>query len=137
MKKVIYAVAILVTVASCKSKQTTDETKVLAAFKDSVEMAEFKKWKMEQEAKANAPVVKEKIVYRNAATTSTATTQKKGWSKAAKGAVIGGAGGAVVGAVVNKRDRAAGAVVGGVIGAGVGYGVGRAEDRKDGRVRRQ
>ncbi len=136
MKKVIYAVAILITVASCKSKQTTDETKVLAAFKDSVEMAEFNKWKAEQEAKANAPVVKEKVVYRDAASTST-TTQKKGWSKAAKGAVIGGAGGAVVGAVVNKRDRAAGAVVGGVIGAGVGYGVGRAEDRKDGRVRRQ
>jgi hypothetical protein len=58
MKKVIYAVAILITFAACKSKQTTDETKVLAAFKDSVEMAEFKKWKMEQEAKANAPVVR-------------------------------------------------------------------------------
>ncbi|MBS4063586.1 MAG: glycine zipper 2TM domain-containing protein [Chitinophagaceae bacterium] len=136
MKKVIYAVAILITFAACKSKQTTDETKVLAAFKDSVEMAEFKKWKMEQEAKANAPVVKEKVVYRDAAGTST-TTQKQGWSKAAKGAVIGGAGGAVAGAVINKRDRAEGAVVGGVIGGAVGYGIGRAEDKKDGRVRRQ
>lgn len=138
MKKVIYAAAILITFASCKSKQTTDETKVLAAFKDSVEYAEFQKWKSEQAAKENEVRVEKetKVINRDAATTST-TSQKKGWSKSAKGAVIGGAGGAVVGAVVNKRDRAAGAVVGGVIGAGVGYGIGRAEDKKDGRVRRQ
>lgn len=137
MKKVIYAAAILITFASCKSKQTTDETKVLAAFKDSVEYAEFMKWKQEQVSIQAAQKEKEtKIIYRDASTAST-TPQKKGWSKAAKGAVIGGAGGAVVGAVVNKRDRAAGAVVGGVIGAGVGYGIGRAEDKKDGRVRRQ
>jgi Na+-translocating ferredoxin:NAD+ oxidoreductase RnfD subunit len=138
MKKVFYATAILIAFASCKSKQTMDETKVLAAFKDSVELAEFKKWKQEQAAiKTATPVVQKetKVVYRNAATTSTTTAKKKGWSKSAKGAVIGGAGGAVVGAVVNKRNRAAGAVVGGVIGAGVGYGIGRAEDKKDGRIK--
>lgn len=61
------------------------------------------------------------------------TAQKKGWSKAAKGAVIGGAGGAVVGAVVNKRNRGAGAVIGGVLGGAVGYGIGRSKDKKDGR----
>lgn len=67
-------------------------------------------------------------------TGSTGTTQqKKGWSKAAKGAVIGGAGGAVVGAVINKRNRAAGAVIGGVLGGAVGYGIGRGQDKKDGR----
>jgi hypothetical protein len=138
MKKVFYAAALLITFAACKSKQTTDETKVLAAFKDSVEYAEYMKWKQEK-AEQEAAVIKEKetkVVYRNASTTST-TPQKKGWSKAAKGAVIGGVGGAVVGGVVNKRDRAAGAVVGGVVGAGVGYGIGRAEDRKDGRVVRR
>jgi len=58
---------------------------------------------------------------------------KKGWSKAAKGAVIGGAGGAVIGAVINKRNRAAGAAIGGVIGAGGGYVLGRSMDKKDGR----
>ena len=63
----------------------------------------------------------------------TTQQQKKGWSKAAKGAVIGGAGGAVVGAVVNKRNRAAGAVIGGVLGGAVGYGIGRSQDKKDGR----
>ena len=59
--------------------------------------------------------------------------QKEGWSKAAKGAVIGGAVGAAGGAVINKKNRAAGAVIGGVIGAGGGYVLGRKMDKKDGR----
>ncbi len=65
--------------------------------------------------------------------TASQPAEKKGWSKAAKGAVIGGAGGAVVGAVINKRNRAAGAVIGGVIGGAAGYGIGRSKDKKDGR----
>jgi hypothetical protein len=59
--------------------------------------------------------------------------QKKGWSKAAKGAVIGGAGGAILGGVLAKNNRALGAVIGGVVGGGVGYGIGRSQDKKDGR----
>jgi len=59
--------------------------------------------------------------------------EKKGWSKAAKGAVIGGVAGAAGGAVINKKNRAAGAVIGGIIGAASGYGVGRGQDKKDGR----
>jgi hypothetical protein len=60
--------------------------------------------------------------------------QKEGWSKAAKGAVIGGAGGAAAGAVIFKKNRALGAAIGGVIGAGGGYVIGRKMDKKDGRV---
>ena len=60
--------------------------------------------------------------------------KKEGWSKAAKGAVIGGAGGAVAGAVINKKNRAVGAVVGGILGAGGGYVIGRQMDKKDGRI---
>lgn len=60
-------------------------------------------------------------------------SEKKGWSKAAKGAVIGGVTGAAAGAVINKKNRAVGAVIGGVIGAGGGYVVGRGMDKKDGR----
>lgn len=56
---------------------------------------------------------------------------KKGMSKAAKGAIIGGAGGAIAGAVINKKNRVAGAVIGGVIGAGGGYVIGRQMDKKD------
>jgi hypothetical protein len=140
MKKVFYAAAILIAFASCKNNKATDQTKVLAAFKDSVEYAEFLKWKQVEliEPTAIPEVQKEnRVVYRNSSNNSSAATtiaKKKGWSKSAKGAVIGGAGGAIVGAVVNKRNRAAGAVIGGVIGAGVGYGIGRGEDKKDGRI---
>ncbi len=67
-----------------------------------------------------------------AGTGTTTSTKKEGWSKAAKGAVIGGVGGAVAGAVITKSGK--GAVIGGVIGAGGGYIIGRSKDRKDGRV---
>jgi hypothetical protein len=60
--------------------------------------------------------------------------EKKGWSKAAKGAVIGGVAGAAGGAILNKKNRVVGAVVGGVIGAAGGYGIGRTMDKKDGRI---
>jgi Glycine zipper len=71
----------------------------------------------------------------NSGTTETAKTEKKeGWSKAAKGAVIGGVAGAAGGAVVNKKNRVVGAVVGAVIGAGGGYAIGRGMDKKDGRI---
>lgn len=63
----------------------------------------------------------------------TTTTQKRGWSKAAKGAVIGGASGAVVGAVVSKK-KGKGAAIGGVVGAAGGYILGRSKDKRDGRV---
>ena len=69
----------------------------------------------------------------NTSTAPVAQKQKKGWSKAAKGAAIGAGSGAVIGAVVNKKNRVAGAVIGGVAGAGVGYGIGRTMDKKDGR----
>lgn len=57
---------------------------------------------------------------------------KKGWSKAAKGAAIGGASGAVIGAVVSKK-KGKGAIIGGILGAGGGYVIGRAKDKQDGR----
>lgn len=58
---------------------------------------------------------------------------KKGWSKSAKYAVVGGVAGGVAGALINKKNRAVGAVIGGVLGAGAGYGIGRSADKKDGR----
>lgn len=58
--------------------------------------------------------------------------RKRGWSKAAKGAVIGGASGAVVGAVVSKK-KGKGAIIGGALGALGGYVIGRGADKRDGR----
>lgn len=67
-------------------------------------------------------------------TGETAKAEKKGWSKAAKGAVIGGVAGAAGGAIINKKNRVVGAVIGGVVGAAGGYGIGRTMDKKDGRI---
>lgn len=66
------------------------------------------------------------------ATTETPAEKKKGWSKAAKGTVIGAGSGAVLGAILTK-DKAKGAIIGGILGAGAGYGLGRVQDKKDGR----
>ncbi len=63
---------------------------------------------------------------------NTVPQRKRGWSKAAKGAVIGGVGGAVVGGVVKGGK---GAIVGGAVGAAGGYILGRSKDKKEGRVR--
>lgn len=145
------------------NQRTAAETQTLTpATSDTAGFAEFQKWKAQNElavanqlAQQNQPteVVRERVVYvdrpvtRKRTTTSSSSNgsgtynststntaqEKKGWSKAAKGAVIGGAGGAVLGAVINKRNRAAGAVIGGVLGGAVGYGVGRSKDKKDGR----
>lgn len=70
---------------------------------------------------------------RYSSSSSNTARAKRGWSKAAKGAVIGGVAGGVAGAVINKRNRVAGGVVGAVLGTGVGYGIGRHMDKKDGR----
>ncbi len=69
--------------------------------------------------------------------TGTASTipqaeKKKGWSKATKGAVIGGAAGAIGGAIISKK-KGLGAVIGGVIGAAGGYVIGKKMDKKDNR----
>jgi hypothetical protein len=74
-----------------------------------------------------------KEVMQTSQTENAAKTQKKGISKAAKGAIIGGVAGAAAGAIINKKNRVAGAVIGGVVGAAGGYGVGRGMDKKDGR----
>lgn len=59
--------------------------------------------------------------------------EKKGWSKAAKGAAIGAGTGAVAGAIISKK-KGVGAVIGGVVGGAGGYIIGRKKDKKDGRV---
>lgn len=60
----------------------------------------------------------------------TQVEKKKGWSKAAQGAVIGGAAGAVGGAIISKK-KGLGAVVGAVVGAAGGYIIGKNKDKKD------
>ncbi len=108
----------------------TNDTKV-KGVKDSIEVTQPK-----------AAVEKKTTTTSNTTTngsgggvteTTTTTKTNTGWSKTAKGAVIGGVVGAGTGAVVNKKNRVAGAVVGGVVGAGAGAVIGNEMDKKDGR----
>lgn len=71
----------------------------------------------------------------NSGSTAPQTTKKKGWSKAAQGAVIGGAAGAVGGAIISK-NKGTGAIIGAAAGATGGYIIGRSKDKKDGRVKK-
>lgn len=65
-----------------------------------------------------------------AANAGTTVEKKKGISKAAQGAIIGGAAGAVGGAIVSKK-KGVGAAVGAVVGAAGGYIIGKNKDKKD------
>lgn len=65
----------------------------------------------------------------NTTTTTQAASKKKGWSNAAKGAVIGAGVGAATGAIVSKK-KGTGAIIGGLAGAGVGAGTGAIIDSK-------
>ena len=79
-------------------------------------------------------VVQKEVRYVDRTPAQPAQPEKKGWSKGAKGAVIGGVGGAVVGAAVSDK-KGKGAIIGGAVGAGAGYLIGRDQDKKDGRVK--
>lgn len=157
MKRIIPAIAIAATtMVACNTNPGVDSASQQKAVPtvDTTGYAQFQAWKAQNELantanyNANAPhqqpqtqtrtVVKHYPVRSSGngstASTSSGTAQrKKGWSSAAKGAVIGGVAGAAGGAVVNKKNRAAGAVIGGVIGAAGGYGIGRSIDKKNGR----
>lgn len=68
-------------------------------------------------------------------TTTTTSNQNKGMSKAAKGAIIGGAAGAVGGAIISKK--VGGAAIGAAVGAASGYIIGSDQDKQDGRVKKK
>ena len=162
MKNLLSSLAVTatlaLTMAACNS--TPKQAQVTLNATDTTGFAAFQAYKQAEMIKAStaayaAAAPQTKVVTRYVPVRSTASrssvsrstasspvvmnsessnaAKKKGWSKAAKGAVIGGVVGAGTGAVVNKKNRAAGAVIGGVLGAGAGYGIGRGMDKRDGR----
>ncbi|HZI53540.1 MAG TPA: YMGG-like glycine zipper-containing protein [Chitinophagaceae bacterium] len=155
MKRIFYTLSITLTIAvvmmACSnSPKAVDESGKTLTYADTVGLAEFQEWKAHNERlaaidaykKANerytAPAVRRSPAKQSGTMVSSSENQakvaeKKGWSKAAKGATIGAGSGAILGAVIHKRNRALGAVIGGVVGGGVGYGIGRSKDKKDGR----
>jgi hypothetical protein len=149
MKRILSILSLIIiaslVIAACNRKPATaDASKI--QYSDTVGLSDFQAWKAENERLNNEEKYNQtnvvtttptktrtRTVYRTSSGNTTTYPAKKGMSKAAKGAIIGGAGGAVLGAVINKKNRVAGGVIGGVIGAGVGYGIGRSQDKKDGR----
>lgn len=135
------AVASMLVFAACKNNQTTG---INGANTDTTGLAQFQQWKA-MNAQTNQAIAKKQSSRKsssalktgslNSSTTNAAKVEKKkGWSKSAKYAVIGGAGGAVMGAIINKKNPVKGAVIGGVVGGGGGYVLGRSQDKKDGRI---
>ena len=136
MKLRLFVLSATVFAASCNTSPKATETTI--EKKDTIITTELQ-----------APAVKEeKQTTKKSSTTTPASSsesgsmnsesantaeKKSGWSKTAKGAVIGGVAGAGTGAVINKKDRVKGAIVGGVVGAGTGAIIGNEMDKKDGR----
>lgn len=163
MKQILPFFASVLLVTACNNKpqspaQTTQATPVTITA-DTTGLAQFQNWKAQHElanpaayntqpATAAKSVRTSTVTHRNASASVVApqngtrssesantakATEKRGWSKAAKGAAIGAGTGAVAGAVINKKNRVVGGVVGAVAGGAVGYGIGRHMDKKDGR----
>jgi hypothetical protein len=157
MKKILIMIAFAATVAGCNSnasnraKVNQDSIRIVQerAKLDSFQRAEAaEKQRLAAEAAAAAAIKRERASrssytptrqhsYSSSTSNQTYTpaqpAQKKGWSSAAKGAVIGGVVGAGTGVLVDKKDGR-GAVVGGVLGAGTGYVIGRHKDKQTGRA---
>ena len=140
MKKLIYSVAFMALMASCKSK--TESAAELAyrdslrkvAIVDSIAKVEAAKREAEK-SKASASTISQSGAYNSETSNAAKAPEKpKGLSKAAKGAIIGGVVGAGAGAIIDKKKPVRGAVIGAATGAGVGYTIGRDGDRKSGRV---
>jgi YMGG-like Gly-zipper len=150
-----------IVMAACNSKPQTDANigKALT-YSDTTGLADFQKWKTMNELKdptvyynqgsevayqpvkkvsrTSAPARKSTSKSSSGSMNSVAqypakTTVKKGWSRRAKGAAIGGGGGAILGAVIHKNNRLVGGAIGGAIGAGLGYVIGNELDKKHGR----
>lgn len=155
MKRIIVPVlAIAVFMTACNTTPDNATTqKAIQPAVDTTGLAAFQAWKAQNELintsqnTAMQPQTREVVKYypvssarrssssgvSRSSSGSGTVYKKKGWSSAAKGAVIGGVAGAAGGAIINKKNRAVGGVVGGIIGAAGGYGIGRGIDKKNGR----
>ena len=161
MKKLLPILSLLligaIIFSACNSKPAADlNSGKVMTYVDTIGLAEFQKWKTQNELKdpvvyyeqgavAKSQPVKtaSKRSYGSSSVSSgtmnsvsqypAKTVEKKGWSRKAKGAVIGGGGGAIIGALVNKKNRLVGGALGGALGAGIGYVVGNELDKKHGR----
>ena len=128
MKKLLLIPALAFFVTACRDNSRTE-----SAWTDAVMNSALVQTAADKEKATKATTVnKERVVYTNSSNHAAQVEQKKGMSRSAKYAIIGGAGGAVIGGVATKSVK--GAVIGGVVGAGGGYIIGRKKDKKTGRI---
>lgn len=155
MKKIFSVAALAIVLSACSNNAKQEamiKQQAIVAVKDSLKLDSFKRADV-RETERLAIVKEEKakeekrtllLAERNEAAERSnrnisannetpVKAKKKGWSQAAKGAVIGAGAGALGGILIDKKDGR-GAIIGGVVGAGTGYVIGRAQDRKSGRV---
>jgi len=155
MKKILLVMITGILLSACTNnakEAALIKEKALVAIKDSLRLDSFKKAEAkvkeeEQQKIVQAKEEKEAVLAakhnsavshgRTVSTSNSGGTavpaKKKGWSQAAKGAVIGAGAGALGGVIIDKK-KGRGAIIGGVVGAGTGYLIGRGQDRKSGRV---
>ena len=137
--KAIFVIIAALSIVSCQNQDKMDINKAKQASIDSMKVEIDKqkvidsmKVEMAKMEKEKAEVEAQKVVVVNHQTEGTATAapaKKKGWSSAAKGAVIGAGVGAITGAAVSKK-KGQGAIIGGLAGAGVGAGTGAIIDSR-------
>lgn len=137
MKTVLFALTAFICAISCNTgpksaEVTATPIDTIASKKDTVFITQTSTVRQETIAPSGSGANNTTSETMSSSSSNEAQA-KTGWSKTAKGAVIGGVVGAGTGAVVNKKNRAAGAVIGGVVGAGSGAIIGNELDKKDGR----
>jgi hypothetical protein len=146
MKKIFVVLASAVSFVACRDNQykaaqmnsegtyTADQVgSTIGSYGQNSSTVMYKTIPIEQ---TRTVVVQQPRVIRQTRYVSTSSQPakvKRGWSSAAKGAVIGAGSGAVLGAVISKNHRGKGAIIGGLLGAGGGYIIGRHKDKKRGR----
>lgn len=129
MKKLISVFMITCIFAACNNAQQDLESAKKQKTIDSLNGVVAKQKiidSMKAAETAKAKIKTTKVEYgaaSNQTTEPASAPKKKGWSSAAKGAVIGAGAGAIAGAIIDKK-HGEGAIVGGLIGAGVGAGTG-------------
>ncbi|MBC7607284.1 MAG: glycine zipper family protein [Burkholderiales bacterium] len=142
MKKLVLIFSAAMMVLSCKpnaneagvigdSKQVTIDSMKVEMAKKEVTMAKQKSIDSMQAIVAqqrSRQVTTHQVVQTTSA--EPVAQKRKGWSGAAKGAVIGAGVGAITGAVIDKKKPAQGAIIGGLAGAGLGAGTGAIIDSK-------
>ena len=126
--KILSILFLALAVVSCQKQPKVDVNQAKQATIDSMK-TEISKQKVIDSMQLEIAQIEEKnerrqnVTVVNQPATATAPAKKKGWSGAAKGAVIGAGVGAATGAIVSKK-KGQGAIIGGLAGAGLGAGTG-------------